>query len=164
MAVNSLKNKLNIIASRGRGSKTYKAAKVIGRPGDGWHVSEWAGKGRVLIHNADFWRMNAQKAFLLPPGAPGSCSIFGNDIKEHSKFASHVTAEILHELIHGDVCDYYNWHRIPGESNDLLDALVGTYVGASALGASLSGGEASWRSKKVIRRETRKPVVPMSED
>jgi hypothetical protein len=164
LAVNSLKNQMNISCSRGRASKAYRQSKTIGRPGDNWHITEWPGKGRVLIHNSDYWRAHAQQAFLLPSGAPGSCSLYGADPRPHLKIASHITAERLEELVHGDTCDFYNWSRIPGESNDLLDCLVGCFVGASGLGLNISGGEQSWRQRKAIPRETRKPKVPMSEE
>lgn len=142
------KNRANIYPSRGQSSKTYKQYKVIGRPGDNVHLTEWANKGRVVVHNSDFHREQAQKMFLLPLGSAGSIDLHQpTQEKEHLEFARHVCSEKLIEKIRGDAADYYNWRKQPGEPNDWLDALVGAVAGANLLGASYSGGERSWRPK-----------------
>lgn len=141
------KHRTNIYPSRGQASKTYKQHRAIGRPGDNVHLTEWAGKGRVVCHNSDFHREQAQKMFLLPPGSSGAIDLYQpSHPKEHSEFARHVCSEKLVEKIRGDAADYYNWRKQPGDANDWLDALVGAAAGANLLGASYSGGERSWRA------------------
>jgi hypothetical protein len=128
-----------IACSRGYGSRTYRPTHAIGRPGDGWHWTDYARKGRVLCQNADPWRMHAQKAFLLAPGAPGSLSLYGDEPAIHRELARHVCAETLADYQTGERNDFYSWYTKPGEANDWLDALVGCCVGASSLGATIVG-------------------------
>ncbi|MGA2221871.1 MAG: terminase gpA endonuclease subunit [Verrucomicrobiia bacterium] len=120
-----------IIPSRGRAARTFNTrqnAKTV-RRGDAWRVDEWTG-GNVLIHNSDFHRMMMHQAWLLPHGAPGGLTIFGDSPAQHMAFARQITAERLAEYVKGDVCDHFVWRPVPGERNDFLDALVGARVGA----------------------------------
>ena len=135
------------VPSRGRAARTFNVrqnAKTV-RRGDGWRVDEWTG-GNVLIHNSDAHRMQLHQAFLLPHGAPGGLTIFGDTPARHVSFARQVTAERLAEFVRGDVCDHYAWHPVPGEKNDYLDATVGARVAALYLlnvaGAPLAGAPA----------------------
>ena len=129
-----------LVASRGRDGKHYRPTKPIGEPGDNLHLTEFAGKGRVIVHNADYWRVHSQKAFLLPIGAPGSLSLFGKEPVEHKRFGEHMASEQLVEFLKGDIADSYNWHMKPGTKNDLLDCMVGCCVGACYAGARSDGG------------------------
>ena len=136
-----------ILPARGRGSKGYRQTNCIGKAGDNWHKNKWDKYySNVIVHNADYFKMQVQKGFMLKPGTPGSISIFGHerDNAKHLRFAENICSEVLTELVRGDICDYYNWQLIPGRHNDLLDALALTMIGASMLGASHSRGEASW--------------------
>jgi len=128
-----------ISCSRGYGSRTYRPTHAIGRPGEGWHWTDYARKGRVLCQNADPWRMHAQKAFMLPPGAPGSLSLYGEEPAVHRDLARHVVAETLAEFNPGERMDFYLWYQKPNEPNDWLDCLTGCCVAASTLGASIVG-------------------------
>jgi len=126
---------------RGRAYNKYRPTQVVGKPGDNFHVADWPGRGRVLVHNADQWRMKAQKGFLLPTGVPGSLSVFGKKATEHKRFADEICAEVLQEYIEmtegGN--SMFVWGNKVGVSNDLLDALVGAVAGTSYLGASETG-------------------------
>jgi len=128
-----------LIPSRGNASKSYRQSRVVGRPGTGYHVTEFSGRGRVLVHNADFWRMQSQKMFLLPPGAPGSLSIYGRDHVKQRELADQITAERLVEYYRGSTQDLYSWSKPPGRRNDLLDALVGAVVACHFMGARPAG-------------------------
>ena len=128
-----------IACSRGYACKTYRPSHPIGRIGEGWHWTDYSRKGRVLAQNSDPWRMHAQKAFLLSPGAPGSLCLYGDDGAIHRDFARHVVAEALVDFSSGDRMDFYSWYVKPGEPNDWLDCLTGCCVAASTLGASLTG-------------------------
>lgn len=144
------------LASKGRAAKYYGEKKAVGRPGDHCHLQSWANKGRVLIHNADQWRMNTQKAFLLPPGAPGSISLYGEKPEIHKDFAQQICGERLLETAETDKGTvFYNWMLTPGVPNDLLDALVMAYTGSSYLGASpLPGGTGQPKKKRMRRPKT----------
>lgn len=147
---------VEIICSRGWANKDYRTTKHIGRIGDNCHRTIFSGKGRVLSHNADYWRQRCQQAFLCMPGSPGSLSIFGKE-ENHKTFAEHICSEILREHIQTEKAEYYNWVQKPGCRNDLLDSVVGAMVCASILGASFDGnGVASYvpnKKKDIIQQE-----------
>jgi hypothetical protein len=145
--------------SRGRGYTKYKPTGLVGQPGDGFHVADWEKRGRVLVHNSDLWRMRAQKAFLLPAGVEGGCSLFGKTPTVHKQFADEVCAEVLEEYIEetSGGNQFFKYGRRVGVSNDKLDALVGAFVGSAYLGASETGlrkaiGGGVKKQKRKVRR------------
>lgn len=127
--------------SRGRSYTKYRATGVVGKPGDNFHVADWEKRGRVLVHNADEWRMRSQKGFLMPSATPGGISIFGSTPTVHKILADEICSEVLEEYIEltegGN--QFFKWGKKPGTLNDKLDALVGCVVGTAYLGASESG-------------------------
>ena len=141
-----------IHGSRGRAAKAYRMQRVIGRPGDNIHMTRWA-KGRVILHNSDYWRMATQKSFLCEPHAPGSLNLWGDDTTVHEYLAGHVCNERLIDYQHGDMYDYYTWFLKPSDDNDLLDALTGAKALASLHGVSSVAGP-----KKQKKRRSRRPV------
>lgn len=149
-----------VLVDRGRSSRTYRPARkeqIVGQPGSNFHVERGI-HGTQVVHNADWFRMSAQKSFLLEPGVPGSLSLWGKDPAEHEAFAMEVCAEKLLEYVAGETREFYEWYRVPGVANDKLDAVTGTRVGAALAGAKLTGGERSWKPRR-RPRETRKPKV-----
>jgi hypothetical protein len=153
-----------VIVDRGRGIKAYAPAKkdvIIGQAGQNLHY-EKGRYGKQIVHNSDYWRMTTQKAFLLDVGVPGSLSIYGDTPRAHEDFANEICAEKLLDFAVGDRRDFFDWYNVPGYPNDKLDSTVGCCVGASFLGAKLTGGEKSWRPRRRKRRETRKPKVSMA--
>ena len=151
----------NVAASRGRASRDYRLpqqAKIIGKPGDGYHLTTFSERGKVLVHNSDRWRMEAQKAFLLPPGAPGSISLYGKTPADHRWYAGHICAEILGEHVVTDKGEFFSWQRKPGSPNDLLDATVGAMVGLYRLGCQDAGIAAPQKPQPVKRRTATQKV------
>jgi len=148
--------------SRGRAYNKYRPSQVVGKPGDNWHVADWKGRGRVLVHNADHWRMKSQKSFLLPSASKGSISMFGDKPTLHKRFADEVCAEVLDEYIEetegGN--QFYKWGAKVGVNNDLLDALVGARAGCAYLGASEAGLGA--RPARPTRRKKRRKVTKIN--
>jgi hypothetical protein len=131
-----------VLASRGEAHSKYRLpakGKLIGKPGDGYHVTSYAGKGKVLIHNTDKLRMETQKAFLVATGAPGSISLYGDDGKRHDYFASHICAEKLVENVVTDKGEFFKWAKAPSQANDLLDSTVGSKAGLYFLGCHDAG-------------------------
>jgi hypothetical protein len=128
-----------MVCSRGRDAKKYRPTRAIGRPGNNLHLTEFDKKGRVIVHNGDYWKVHAQKAFLLPVGSKGSLSLYGSAPEIHKRMGIHMASEQLVEFLQGDVADSYNWHMQPGTKNDLLDAVIGCCVAASFAGATVDG-------------------------
>jgi hypothetical protein len=143
-----------IMPSRGISGKHYRQTKPIGKPGENFHKTEYAGKGNVIAFNSDTWKMHVQKAFLMATQSPGSISLWGKEPKEHQHYAENICCEVLSEFVKGDINDHYTWSYRPGFVNDLLDATIIAEIAAGFCGASNTGGEASWRSKprKVVKR------------
>lgn len=145
--------------SRGRNYAQYKPTSLIGQPGDGFHVADWEKRGRVLVHNADLWRMRAQKAFLLPQAVPGSLTLYGTQPTQHKIIADEVCAEVLEEYIEETEKGnkFFKWGRKVGAPNDKLDAIVGALAGLAWLGASETGLGAKPNLRKP-RRKKQKPI------
>ena len=123
------------IASRGWGSRNYRPGKTaIGTPGDGFHLSEWQGKGRAISHDADLWRHRMQKGFLLPAGAPDSITLYGTEGQHHDVLAAGICCERLVAYAMTDAGPLYKWQNTPGERNDWGDVCTGLYVAAARLG------------------------------
>jgi hypothetical protein len=116
--------------SRGWSSRTYRPvdAKMVG---DHWHRNENYGKSGkwVIVHDADWQRMQTQQAFLLPTGSPGGITLSGGSALVHKEFAKSICAERLAEHIRGDRFDHYHWEQVPGQRNEALDCVVGCRVG-----------------------------------
>lgn len=152
---------VQVVASRGRSTKFYRENKAIGRLGDHCYRDVWQQKGRVLVHNADYWRSRCQQGWLLSPGAPGSISLFGNS-SQHDNFADQICSEVLREHVKTDKAEFYDWQKKPGLMNDLLDSTVGAMAAASIVGASfdnpkgnyIPGAEKESRPQQTVRQAT----------
>ncbi|HMP71779.1 MAG TPA: phage terminase large subunit family protein [Kiritimatiellia bacterium] len=128
------------LASRGQNSRFYRPGRnIVGRPGDGWHLAQWAGKGRVLVHNSDQWRHRQQKGWLLPTAAPDSIAFFGTDGTRHDHFADGVVCERLVAFAESPAGPLYRWQNTPGLRNDWGDVATGLFVASSFLGLSPAG-------------------------
>lgn len=87
---------------------------------------------RWFVQDSDRWRERAQRSFLAEPMQAGSCSLPGNDPREHAELAEEVCAESLAEKItdaRGTV--HYYWTQKPGAANHYLDTLSGTMAMAA---------------------------------
>ena len=162
-ALRSMRKPRSVLADRGRASTKYYVprdkSKIIGKPYHRCHM-ENGPKGRQIVHDADYWRMTAQKAFLLPPGVPGSLSLWGTSKTTHIEYGREVCGEKLAMYVPGEPCDLYKWNLVPGQPNDKLDATVGCYVAASSLGASLDGvSQPKRRRKRRPPREKPKSTI-----
>lgn len=153
--VRSWTGPLRVIPSRGWGSRTYKPYNVVGKPFTESHVADWQKKGRVLVHNTDYWREQQQRAWLLPVGADGSLSLYGDSPKSHRNWAEQVSGEILLDKAQGTTGWMYKWGIIPGRRNDLGDVATGLRVLAHVLGADQTNGMAP---KKDASQNKRKRV------
>lgn len=150
--------------SRGFGSRGYRPnAKRIGKPGEQWHRARWPGKGRVLVHDADFWRMRQQRGWLLPAAAEDAITLFGTGHQRHDQVATQVVAEKL--IAYADTPEgaLYKWGLAPGAKNDWGDVMTGLYVAAATEGASPTGkgerkhGKHKKKAKAIIGRNSTRP-------
>lgn len=145
------------LASRGNSSRGYRPNRnTVGRPGDGWHLAQWQGKGRVLVHNSDLWRHRQQKGWLLPIGAPDSIAFNGGEHDRHEHFADGVICERLVAYAETEAGPLYKWNLTPGLRNDWGDVATGLYVASSLLGLTPAG-----RVRPVAKKKRRRPRVEM---
>lgn len=146
------------LASRGWSSRSYRPGRnCIGKPGDGLYEARWPGKGRLLVHDADLWRMRQQRGWLLPVGAPESMALFGAAGERHEVFADGVVAERLTNYAETEMGALYKWTMAPGARNDWGDVATGLCVAASRRGVGPSGTEVRMARPKanVIVRRTK---------
>jgi hypothetical protein len=139
--------------SRGSAASKYRAGQNrIGRPGEQWHRARWIGKGKVIVHDADFWRLRQQRGWLLPDSAPDSITLFGSQGQSHSVWAAEVTAERLIAYAETESGILYKWGMRPGARNDWGDVATGLYVAATILGCqSNNHNEVNKMKGKVAR-------------
>jgi hypothetical protein len=141
------------MASRGWGSRNYRPSRnMIGRPGDGMHLAKWPGKGNVLVHNSDQWRMSQQKGWLLPVGAPDAIALFGTDGEKHEHFADGVVCERLVAYAETDHGPLFKWQNTPGLRNDWGDVATGLFVAAARMGLTPTGIRQDAPKRKVYRQ------------
>jgi hypothetical protein len=140
-------------------ASNYRPQRADLRSGKGWRITEWPGRGRALVINADYWRESMQRGFVVEPTEPGALSLYEGDKGEHRELAMQIAGEVLDEhIVTEKGTDFYRWHRTRGIPNDRADALV--Y--ARALTGVLGVGEERTRptgSKR--RRPTGVTVIPL---
>lgn len=84
-----------------------------------------------MFWDSDFYRQNAQKAFLAENGAPGSCSLYSAPPDEFSDFAIQFCNERLVMIRRQkDGRDVYTWKS--NEPHDMLDAVAQAYAVAAS--------------------------------
>jgi len=137
-----------IIASRGWAASRYKQTAPEGRPGDGYHRTTFKGKGKVISHNADLWRMRMQKSFLLDVGASGGTSLWGDSEPKQMYFAEHICGEKLTHYVEDRGVAIYQWAPVVGRANDLGDSMTGAMVAAAEMGASYTPAPKRKKKKK----------------
>lgn len=160
-----------VMPSRGYAAKNYSPdfKGRVGEPGYQCHVTE-SPYGQFLATNADHWREVTQRACLVDPMSPGSCSFWGTSQTLHWELAEHICSEVLADKVTGPRgTPFYKWTKRPGVKNDYLDCLVGCYASGAwfrafdAVATSEGVGSAEQAMKparrKVRYRETRKCKV-----
>ncbi len=136
-AIKTLRMPFHTIGSRGYGWRKYQPYKpggdkregVVGEVGDHCHLSE-SPNGVFLAMHTDYWREEAQRAFLAPPLSPGSCSLWGADKTEHYEFASEVCNERLADRGVGENgAEFWLWNKTG--ANHYGDTHTGCHAVAS---------------------------------
>lgn len=158
-----------VIAMRGQGFQQWRdVTKRAIRYG--WNVQliqtvEGAAPGEFLNVHTDFWKENAQRAFLSPNYlAAGACSLWGRDPREHGEFADHICSEVLSDKGRGtNGTEFWKWGLKPGRQNHFLDTLVGCYALAGFYGYlrpenNMSTTDQPQEIKQKARKRTTKPT------
>ena len=100
-AIKTIPSKIPVIAAKGSGWRTYKPYKPGGEKRDniigvGDHCClAKSENGEYLSIHTDYWREEAQRAWLASPLQHGSISIYGKDKLEHYEFATEICSERL---------------------------------------------------------------------
>jgi hypothetical protein len=82
------------------------------------------------------------RQFFVDKALPGSLTLYGDQRTEHSLIDDQLHAELPKEMeSKTDDRKVTEWKQIPNHENEGLDCLVGCAVGASMLGAELSGAQ-----------------------
>ena len=92
----------------------------------------------VVMFDANYWKSFARDRIVAAPGDPGCLSIWVRDPRFHAPIADQWTSEkpILTEGLGRKV---EQWELRPNRQNHLWDAVVGSCVAGSILGAQLPG-------------------------
>lgn len=138
-----------VMPSHGRfvGASSKPLEEWAKKPGDrvgvGWRIP--AGKGRRAVkhalYDANHWKTFVHSRFAQAIGDHGALTLYGKDPTRHRMLVEHLTAE-TRERMQGSVRVIDVWKLRPGaRDNHLFDAMVGSAVAASILGAALPGME-----------------------
>lgn len=145
-----------MIPLRGMASTQYKepsagTSGVVGSPRTRCCVKTGRDNVAAAPFDSYYWHAFGQKMWLLPPGAPGSVSIYGNESIDHRRFAEQIYADKLLDYYTrlGEVV--YKWKTV-GE-NEMSDCLTMALVLANLAGVEPGGISATVRTvKKKVRR------------
>lgn len=108
---------------------------------------------RHLLIDTNYWKSFVHKRLKLLPSTRGSLSLWGNDPRLHEMFADQLTAEYATHT-QGRNRELDEWNEKPNRpDNHLFDCMVGCAVGASMLGAAVSGDMVQAPRKRVSLAE-----------
>lgn len=89
-------------------------------------------KAAWFMQVSDIWKERVQRAFLAPPLARGSLSLFGAHPGVHRDFSAEICAEVLADKVKDSRgVDWYKWNMKPGARNHWLDTTSGCFAMAS---------------------------------
>ena len=103
-----------------------------------------------IAWHADYWREQAQRAWLGDFGKPGACTLFAGS---HLPFATQLCAEKLLGKAEVGGQLLWNWHTQPG-AHDYSDAMAQGYAMAAYHGIG-TGGEVKVRKTAKRKRRVR---------
>lgn len=118
-----------------RYSAPNKKGGGIAEIGDHWHVSKnKKRRGWNAIADVDYWKTRLHESLALPPGNPGSLSLYAGSDKEHKKLATHFANEVQREKRDPKRGIVKYWERVGAQH--WLDAAVYAMVAVHRLGWS----------------------------
>jgi len=137
---------------------TQKPGQVIGHH---WWIppakKRWA--VRYVRGDTNYWKSFIHARLGTGLADPASLSLFGKRAAEHRLFAEHLTAETPTRT-QGRERTVDEWKERPAKpDNHWFDAIVGTAVAASMLGASLAAEGGGAPKRKPKRKRKRKRVT-----
>lgn len=167
--ISNQRRRFALFCSRGRNYSQFRPNGAnVEKRGENWiEISDRIGV--QIIYNADTMKEQTQTAFLLPHGAPGALTLWGDNASVHADFARQICAEKLIDKTEGRVDLYYKWVITGGQHNDYLDTCViarvmALYGGASVLAAlkvSPSGNSGSSGNSGDIPQSPKRKRRPM---
>lgn len=81
--------------------------------------------------DADFYKLHTHERFAQDPSTPGACSLYGNEPRQHGRYASHICAETYD-------MEKQQWKKL-SKHNHYLDCTAGCHAAADMLGVSILG-------------------------
>lgn len=116
------------------------------RRGQEWSIRPpQAGRPRLCLFDANFWKSFVASRLLQPLGERGALTLYGDRPTDHRMLADHICSE-ARKATEGSGRELEEWVRLPHRpDNHLLDCLVGCAVGASIESVQLSGAGHEFR-------------------
>jgi len=154
-AIREMRSSVIQIPLKAFGSKTYRPRMTDLRQGLGWHITQWPQIGRVFVINADYWREQMQRGFVVEPTEAGALTLYDPDPSASNReIAIQICGERLSEKVVTERNEYYTWTRTPGVPNDRADALV--------YACALSGYEGIGEEKRVKAAPPKRKISMVS--
>jgi len=154
-AIREMRSSVIQIPLKAFGSKTYRPRMTDLRQGLGWHITQWPQIGRVFVINADYWREQMQRGFVVEPTEAGALTLYDPDPSASNReIAIQICGERLSEKVVTERNEYYTWTRTPGVPNDRADALV--------YACALSGYEGIGEEKRVKAAPPKRKISMIS--
>lgn len=91
--------------------------------------------------DADYYKIHTHERFAQDPSTPGSCSLYGNEPRQHGRYASHICAETYD-------MEKQQWKKL-SKHNHYLDCTAGCHAAADMLGVSILGDGRSIPARRV---------------
>jgi hypothetical protein len=122
---------VKFMAAKGQPNYSRPRERRI-RTGDNWHIAR-DGRSKVVVTNADHWKLKVHEGFLADADQPGSLRLFAKPRihgrvhrQSHLSFAKHITSESWDNK---KLC----WSE-PTKANHYFDATYQAIVGRSICG------------------------------
>lgn len=118
------------------------------RVGFNWRLPSVSGRRAIrhVLFDTNFWKSFIASRWRTAIGDPGALTIFGRNPDHHRMFAEQCVAEYpVKTEGRGRVID--EWKLFPNRDNHFLDCVVGTAVGASMEGITISGEKPAARKR-----------------
>lgn len=147
---------VRLVPLRGMAAKQYREPTrstpgLYGRPRLRCCMKVNADRIFYAPYDSHYWHMFQQKMWLLPPGSPGSVSLFEPRGMTHRRFAEQVTADKLKDFYERYGEQIYDWATIG--QNEMSDAMTMGMVLANLAGLDpVTGGQPPPAAPKRRRR------------
>lgn len=144
------------VGASSRPISEYKKSKGE-RAGLHWKSSTIERTVHVLF-DTNFWKSFVHERLSIPFGDVGNLTLFGRDDGAHRMIAEHLSSEYRVRVTNNSTARVVDEWKLPANKpdNHLLDAVVGSAVAASVMGAAVVTS-ADVQSPKPKKRKRRRP-------